>query len=343
MSAGQEEWLCGQLGELLGVQVEDVRSMARHLLGLGKRSMPAALAYAEDLLGQHPSTQQLLQALAARMQNKGKGTALTVKYDTHSKHKKRSPCGCFGGEHSGALLCTVCGRILCGLEGEGECFFCKSKVYRSGTLQNTEFVQARRAMDSARVGNHHQLEEDNQLEDVMAVGLQRAIAQKNKLMQFAKDDTVKRIIDDQEDFYDLDDVEANVWLDDEEREMYEEKALENEERLENVTKTYRAPVKVTLDFENKEVIQEEDLHRVEAKLKDVKIDSFLVPKMDKRDEGKIMRGCTTLDAQAKQVYEQLRAAAAEKLKAKLVQAPKKKNRIKIISNTKRIQDDENDF
>jgi hypothetical protein len=355
MCAQHEQWLCSELRSLLGIP--EVLEIARQMISLSSRSIQMAQTYAEEILGtDDPQTIAFLERFSSRMQGNAlansklvskvsdlstsKGRALTVKYESKKNSKavvsKRIECGCYGLDHQSLVICTICGRIHCEIEGEGDCFFCKSKVFRSGTIANQEFVDMMKSKANCELKGVEVSSVKDELDLILAQGLERAIAQKNKLIEFSQDAGVKRIIDDQEDFYDIDEVDANVWLDDDERAEFEEKAFENEERLMNVTKTYRAPVKVTLDIHNKEIIQEEDVHKVEAKLKEVKIAPFELPKAD---QGKIMRGCTTLDAEAKQVYEELRAKAAERLKAKLVKAPKKKNPIKVIASSSRIQDD----
>eukprot|EP00475_Leptophrys_vorax_P045795 TRINITY_DN9643_c0_g2_i1.p1 TRINITY_DN9643_c0_g2~~TRINITY_DN9643_c0_g2_i1.p1 ORF type:complete len:394 (-),score=141.01 TRINITY_DN9643_c0_g2_i1:23-1204(-) len=305
--ADLEEWVCEELERLLCM--EDVRDIARRLMSLAARSMAEAQEYAEDILGSEPNAGKFFQQFVSKLEaihkpaaqasatryfanhhsdpTRNKGRGLTVKQEKNKKNKskqageevevRRFKCGCFGTEHEeGCIICGVCGRIHCGAEGEGKCFFCGSGVHRSGTIPNEDFLDARRKLaeevnkNVPQVENSDYSKEEKAVELLLAQGLEKALMQKNKLMARSKDSGFKgRVIDDQEDFYDLNDVDTNVWLDDAEREAYEALAADNEHRLDETVHTWKAPVKVTLDFENARVVQEVNVDSVEYKISQI--------------------------------------------------------------------------
>lgn len=268
---------------------------------------------------------------------KAKGRNLIIKYEKKAKSAQKSEardlsanrkkCGCFGTEHSAELICSCCGRILCAIEGEGECFFCGSFVTLKGTSESQEFLQERKriaqnALEKSRIG--FTKEEWEKRTDLAEEAREKAIAHKDKLLGFARDSAVRtRVIDDQEDYYELEDIDQNIWIDEAERQALEAIAIENEQRAEELIRPYRAPIKLTLDFASKRIIQESNPQSMENLLDEisdpVNQSSLEIPKAHTRVNKESYYRAGMLDGKAKQVYEQLQLALqAEKEKRKNV-------------------------
>lgn len=165
-----------------------------------------------------------------RVEQKGRGLTVTYIKDTKSKTQGRSRCECMATEHKLVTNCTACGKIMCEMEGEGECFFCGSIVTRDGTVVAEEFVQVMRGEEAKET----ELDLSDKTLAQNAASLAKAISHKNKLLKFAAmQEKRTAVIDDQADYYDF---ESNRWLDDKEREKKAEEAKRYEEAVEESKK-----------------------------------------------------------------------------------------------------------
>ena len=111
----------------------------------------------------------------------------------------RSKCGCQATQHDLIGNCTVCGRVICTLEGEGSCFFCHSYVTADGTVPSKEFVHSMSVM-SGRGHTHGHRHDPKHTTDVLngvnidnksstkadKVALESATKHKDKLLRFAR-------------------------------------------------------------------------------------------------------------------------------------------------------------
>lgn len=161
----------------------------------------------------------------------------------------RHPCECLAQKHDLVNNCTDCGRIVCKQEGSGPCFFCGALV----CTKEEQEILARNSKKSHKL--HEKLLKqgiENDSRTKLGEGLQRAIAHKNRLIEYDKSGVRRtKVIDDECDYFASD---TNKWLSQEEREVLKKK--ENEVR----EKRYgsRRQMKVTLDFAGRKVVDENE-------------------------------------------------------------------------------------
>lgn len=237
------QWTTKELSSLLGF--EQVESIAQKMLELAD-DQDALLAFVIDILGDDNSSMSFLEAFLDLFQSlkessltnftNGKGKALKVFFERPKvKNKPKPPrrareaCDCNGRTHEVYTNCLECGRILCEREGEGECAFCG------------HFVSL-----------HHSVELNEEAE-----------ALRNKLLQISQKGTVQRVIDDQRDFYDLDDVANNQWLDSDERKAATVKAEQREAVNEAFSRPFRRPIRVHLDIKGQKFVEETEIEKPE--------------------------------------------------------------------------------
>ena len=139
----------------------------------------------------------------------------------------RGVCQCQGREHEVFANCTVCGRVLCVVEGEGECAFCQSWVTRTHTQPSEAFIAY---MEGLNLSRSTQARAPLTLTpEAQAEGLERAEAQKRKLLDFSATNVARsRVIDQQADYFEF---EGNAWMGAEEKEERMKAALLEEEKL----------------------------------------------------------------------------------------------------------------
>ena len=142
----------------------------------------------------------------------------------------RSVCSCQARQHELFTNCTVCGRILCVVEGEGPCPHCSSTVTRTHTKPADAFIEYMEGLNTSGRNRASKPSNASSSEDAAAAaGLEKAEAQKRRLLGFADANVARsRVVDQQSDFYEF---EANAWLaaDDKKDRMAE--ALKEEEKL----------------------------------------------------------------------------------------------------------------
>jgi hypothetical protein len=280
-----EAWAQVELAKLLGfAQTEAIVQQMMHLSTQGR---DAVVEYAHDLLGEHdPLVERFLEDFCKRMKLKSldtiasdltklKGRSLTIRVEKSKKKEKaivlestkRSVCGCLGTTHRAVVNCLCCGRVLCASEGVGECFFCGSKVNEIGTVSNAEFISQFKEI-AHRVNAKSKRNESASLVGIGCPdeeGLEKALAHRDKLLEYAEQKIARsRILDDQEDFFDM---ESNIWLDENEAAMAEEIAAEKERELELQIRPSARPVVLDIDVGKNSVTQ--------SVLKDGDLDSRL--------------------------------------------------------------------
>ena len=136
---------------------------------------------------------------------------------------RRVACSCQAREHELLTNCTVCGRIVCVLEGEGECAFCSSLVSRGFTTPSEEFVRSMRMRTASSLTASASTTADSQ------EALIRAEQQKARLLSFAaRNEARSRVVDQQSDYYEL---ESNVWMGAEQREQGLQEAKAEEDKI----------------------------------------------------------------------------------------------------------------
>lgn len=182
---------------------------------------------------------------------------VTYVKDTHSRTQGRVQCNCAGKKHPTITNCTACGKIICKMEGEGECFFCGSIVSRNYTIPSEDFIKV---MQKGQRNNNDDCSIDAKEIEKRAKDLEKAIKQKNQLHKFSKERTKRmHIIDEQEDFYDF---EVNPWMSEEKRNEMEAKQKQMEKKM------YAAPEhSISIDLVNRKVttaIEDDPYHRYQG-------------------------------------------------------------------------------
>ena len=145
----------------------------------------------------------------------------------------RSRCACQAREHQLYTNCTACGKIVCVVEGEGECFYCSSYVTKQHTTAADGFVLQMQQMTAAAYkrtsGGLSEVKTRAEDEAVAAAGLARAEQQKQKLLGYSAANVARsRVIDQQADYYEF---ESNKWLNEDERQAKMAEAKKEEQKL----------------------------------------------------------------------------------------------------------------
>jgi len=135
---------------------------------------------------------------------------------------KRTACKCQAISHTLVNNCLKCGKIVCSLEGPGPCFFCGNIVAPKG---------------EEATYNYEGVDENTR----------KAIEQKDKLIENDKSSNRNTVLDDQEDYYDL-----NSWMTPEERQRAKKKHEEAEKQKKE------SKNKITIDFAGRRVISEDE-------------------------------------------------------------------------------------
>lgn len=166
----------------------------------------------------------------------------------------RHPCECLGQKHSLVNNCTECGRIVCMQEGSGPCFFCGALV----CTKEEQEILARNSKKSQKLYQKlltQAIESDTGAETETSAadkGLQKAIAHKNRLIEYDKSGVRRtKVIDDECDYFASD---INRWLSQKERDALRKK----EDELREKRHGSRREMKVTLDFAGRKVIDESE-------------------------------------------------------------------------------------
>lgn len=164
----------------------------------------------------------------------------------------RHSCECLGQKHGLVNNCTECGRIVCMQEGSGPCFFCGALV----CTKEEQEILARNSKKSQRlyeklltqaIRSDAGTKTETSAEDE---DLQKAIAHKNRLIEYDKSGVRRtKVIDDECDYFASD---SNRWLSKNERDALRKK----EDELREKRHGSRREMKVTLDFAGRKVIDE---------------------------------------------------------------------------------------
>ena len=160
-----------------------------------------------------------------------------------TKPRVRRECECQATRHPLWGNCTVCGRVICEEEGEGECHFCGSMVTKTGTKTGTKTRTTPNPLFIRKLSNG--LIDTQVPSDVK--GLESAIQRRETMLAFSQEESRTRIVDDQGDYFD----HGNLWMDAEERAVATEikKLREDEEDS-------RFKTRVTLDLVRRKVLED---------------------------------------------------------------------------------------
>lgn len=241
-------WLSNQLKKFLKTQ--DVNSTVEYILSID--SEEDCLEYLTSILEPSEKTEQFIDSFFEKRREYGprkleipddvqiyrketdvltqeskpkapkkKATSLVVK-KVKIEPKKVKPhgiCNCQATEHPLFMNCLNCGKILCEIESGSECTFCGVDTGRNSNNINSE-------------------------------SLKKAIAHKNKLLEFERTSAQRTtVIDDQADYYSM-----NNWISPEEREN-----LRKREHEIRVSKEQdKRKVKLSFDFAGRKIFLNED-------------------------------------------------------------------------------------
>ncbi|BFG00184.1 activating signal cointegrator 1 [Drosophila madeirensis] len=172
--------------------------------------------------------------------------------------KGRRHCDCQAAQHKLINNCLACGRIVCEQEGSGPCLFCGCPVHTpEEELQLAK--DASKSSQLAKTPNSHgqktgkQQSKKNKATNSSSQkpgdGLEKAIAQRDRLLEYDRNSEKRTtVIDDELDYF----QENSVWLSDVEREKYERLKSEMHE-LKHGSRLTR---KIKVDFAGREVAEE---------------------------------------------------------------------------------------
>ncbi|KAJ1530934.1 hypothetical protein ONE63_005771 [Megalurothrips usitatus] len=152
--------------------------------------------------------------------------------------KGRHACQCQATKHKLINNCVKCGRIVCEQEGAGLCFFCgnlvctpeEMKVLQRNSRQSESLLRKLMSQDKPS-------------------GLDAAMAQRNRLLEYDKTSERRtKVIDDESDYY----SSSSVWLSEGERQK-----LKSQEDAERARKhASRKDARFTLDFAGRQVVED---------------------------------------------------------------------------------------
>ncbi|RWS01712.1 activating signal cointegrator 1-like isoform X1 [Dinothrombium tinctorium] len=222
---------------------------------------------------------------------KGQKAKYVSIYSEEAKDKQcillpgRHPCLCEASIHKLIANCLNCGRIVCTQEQAGPCFTCGKMVpstdAKSETVEDLEnskssFLSLTKSVKNENCGG---------LKDI-AASFEKAVALKNKLLDYDKESkSTTTVIDDESDYFRL---SSEHWLTDAQRKEVEERIDEIHE------KKHSKSHKLVIDLAGKQItaVNEPEVKDVEAAVKaieqktslqsDYEIDSNL---MELSDEG----------------------------------------------------------
>ncbi|RWR99332.1 activating signal cointegrator 1-like isoform X1, partial [Dinothrombium tinctorium] len=172
----------------------------------------------------------------------------------------RHPCLCEASIHKLIANCLNCGRIVCTQEQAGPCFTCGKMVpstdAKSETVEDLEnskssFLSLTKSVKNENCGG---------LKDI-AASFEKAVALKNKLLDYDKESkSTTTVIDDESDYFRL---SSEHWLTDAQRKEVEERIDEIHE------KKHSKSHKLVIDLAGKQItaVNEPEVKDVEAAVK----------------------------------------------------------------------------
>lgn len=153
--------------------------------------------------------------------------------------KGRNKCDCQASKHKLVNNCLFCGRIVCEQEGSGPCFFCNNLVCSEEELK----------LIKSQTKKGENLKKTLLADKKAAKGLEDAVAQRDRLLDYDKNSERRTtVIDDESDYF----KSNSVWLNEEEK----KRLVSLEEQLRDQKHASRLSKKVTLDFAGRRVVEE---------------------------------------------------------------------------------------
>ncbi|CAH1797101.1 unnamed protein product [Owenia fusiformis] len=157
----------------------------------------------------------------------------------------RHTCECQAVKHKLVNNCVGCGRVVCEQEGSGPCMFCDTLVC---TNEEGEMI-ARGSKKGEKLKNYLMKDQYKGLIKDSEEKLEKAIAHKNRLLEYDRTSARRtKVIDDESDYFSSD----SQWLSKKDR----EKLKKREEELRAIKHASRKDRKITLDFAGRRVIEE---------------------------------------------------------------------------------------
>ncbi|XP_054756269.2 activating signal cointegrator 1-like [Lytechinus pictus] len=166
----------------------------------------------------------------------------------------RHPCECQAHKHALVSNCLECGRVVCSQEGSGPCLFCGALVCN----KEEQEILARNSKKSDKLRKKLMGETlvngdapPQKPSGKNPSSIDRAIAHKDKLIEFDKTSVRRtKVHDDQSDYFSSD---TNQWLSTKERTELKKR----EEDLREKKHGSRLNKNFTLDFAGRKVVEEE--------------------------------------------------------------------------------------
>ncbi|XP_065218336.1 activating signal cointegrator 1 isoform X2 [Planococcus citri] len=159
--------------------------------------------------------------------------------------KGRYLCNCEAKKHALINNCMKCGRIVCQQEGSGPCFVCETLV-----CTNEELLVFNGDTDKASK-LYEQLLTQEKPKVQMQKGLQEAINQRNKLLEFDRNtEKHTHVFDDDSDYY----CSVNPWLTLDQRDEIKKK----EEEFFKKKNQSRMEKKITINIEGGKIVEVEE-------------------------------------------------------------------------------------
>ncbi|TPX32074.1 hypothetical protein SmJEL517_g04739 [Synchytrium microbalum] len=156
---------------------------------------------------------------------------------------KRVQCDCLASKHGLLTNCLNCGRVICNLEGPGECFTCKSLVVSKDQQRQqlaARVIQRRDSVDAV----YEISQEQGQRE-----AFDRAERTKERLLEYDRNSTQRTKVHDSASDFDLDAAAQDKWSTPEQRALALRKA-QQQKRAEEEKSRRRV---MTIDVVNKRV------------------------------------------------------------------------------------------
>ncbi|XP_064475016.1 activating signal cointegrator 1-like [Ornithodoros turicata] len=155
----------------------------------------------------------------------------------------RHPCQCQASRHALINNCLKCGRIVCQQEGSGPCFTCGALV----CTQEEKDILSRDSRKSQQL-------RDKLLSDANNENFLKAVAHKNKLLEYNRTSAQRtKVIDDDSDYFSTE----NMWLTPEQRDQVRRREAEMRAEREKSRRTQR----ITFDLAGRRVVTEEEEER----------------------------------------------------------------------------------
>jgi len=165
----------------------------------------------------------------------------------------RNPCKCLAQRHKLINNCVYCGRIVCEQEGSGPCMFCGNMVCtpEEGDIISRDSKKSKKLMEKLLSQTVPDESDEDFRKDKKDDGLEKAVAHRNKLLDYGKNSTKRtKVIDDEADYFSYDN---DKWLTKKQKAALQKR---NDE-LRDKRFASRLDKKYIFDFAGRRIIEDE--------------------------------------------------------------------------------------